>query len=161
MNNASILRLGGVAAIGGGALRIANTFSMNLLSAHLLDCLYLVTDILLLLGLVGWYVSRADRLGVSGVIGFVVAIAGVVTIRSAAMFPGFGYVAGAMALLAGLVIMSIPGLLNRADARLPAWLWLGSFMSAIASIALAPLGVLSAILFGAGFICAGIHLLRS
>jgi len=160
LTNTALYRLGGMTAIAGGVLRIANTFTVHLLGAETLGFVYLFTDVFLLFGLLGWYLSRLDKLGAAGIAGFVVAIVGILIVRSAYLFPGYGYLIGAMTLLVGLVIMNAPTLLRRDGARLSPVLWLLSCVSAIASLAFAPLAVVSAILFGAGFICAGIHLLH-
>jgi len=161
MQNKTLFRLSGIAAIAGGALRIANTVTMHMFDPHTLALSYLATDVFLLFGLIGWYASRANGLGVSGVIGFSVAIIGILIIRSADLFPGQGYLLGATALLAGLVVMSVPALLRRDGPILTPVLWLSSFICAMASIMIAPLAVVSAALFGAGFICAGLGLLRT
>ena len=160
MQTATILRLSGVAAIAGGALRIANTLTTHMLDAHALDLTYLATDVFLLLGLTGWYASRAEWLGMSGVVGIVAAVVGLLVIRSAGLFPGYGYPMGATALLAGLVIMSVPTLARRDGSIVAPGLWLLSFLCAMASIAIPPLAIASAVLFGAGFICAGLQLMR-
>jgi hypothetical protein len=160
MQSTTILRLGGASAIAGGLLRIANTFTIHAFDAHTLALIYLLTDALLLFGLMGWYASRAGRLGASGVAGFAIAVAGILIIRSADLFPGTGYLMGAAVLLAGLAIMNAPILLRRNDTIVPPLLWLLSLLSAVLSIAFAPFAIASAVLFGAGFICAGLHLVR-
>jgi hypothetical protein len=160
MQSTIVLRSTGTAAIAGGLLRIANTFTIHAFDAHTLALAYLLTDVLLLLGLTGWYASRADRLGVSGMAGFAITVAGILVIRSADLFPGTGYLIGAATLLVGLAIMSAQILLRRNDTIVPPLLWLLSLLSAALSIALAPLAIVSAVLFGAGFICAGLHLVR-
>lgn len=161
MTNAALYRLSGLAAIAGGALRIANTLTAHVVDADILALTYLLTDVLLLLGLTGWYVSRAGSLGVCGAVGFAVAVSGILVIRSADLFPGYGYPVGATALLAGLVIMSIPTLLRRDRPILSPVLWLLALLCALASIAISPLAIVSAVLFGAGFICAGLGLMRT
>lgn len=161
MQSTTIFRLSGIAAIAGGTLRIANTFTMHAFDPHTLALTYFATDVFLLFGLIGWYASRAGRLGVSGVIGFVVAVIGILVIRSADLFPGQGYLLGATVLLAGLVVMSVPVLLRRDGPILTPVLWLSSFICAMAAIMIAPLAIVSAALFGAGFICAGLGLLRA
>jgi len=157
----TLFHLSGAAAIAGGALRIANTLTLHVLDPHTLDLGYLLTDLFLLLGLTGWYAAHAGKLGASGIAGFAIAVAGILVIRSAALFPGYGYQAGAMALLAGLVVMNLTALVPMARARLAAWLWLAAFGCAMASLVAPALAIVSAVLFGAGFICAGIGLLRS
>jgi len=157
----TLFHLSGAAAIAGGALRIANMLTLHLLDPLSLELSYLLTDLFLLLGLTGWYAAHAGKLGASGIAGFAIAVAGILVIRSAALFPGYGYRVGAMALLAGLVVMNLTALLPLSRARLAAWLWLLSLICALASVAAAPLAIVSAAAFGAGFICAGVGLLRS
>lgn len=161
MRTETLLKLGGIAALAGGALRVASTFTTHLLDPYTLTLTYLVTDVFLLFGLMGWYASRADKLGVNGVVGFAIAVIGILIIRSADLFPGYGYLIGATALLAGLVVMSIPTLIRRDGPVVAPGLWLLSFLCGLASIAVAPLAIVSAVLFGAGFICAGIGLLKA
>jgi hypothetical protein len=161
MQTNTLFKLGGIAAIAGGVLRVANTFTPHLFDAHTLGLIYFVTDAFLLLGLIAWYASRADRLGVSGVTGFAIAAIGILVIRSADLFPGIGYLAGATALLAGLVVMSVPALVRRDGPLVAPGLWLLSFVCALGSLAVAPLAIASGVFFGAGFICAGLGLLRA
>jgi hypothetical protein len=161
MQSATLFRLSGAAAVAGGMLRIANTFTLHMFDPHSLALIYLATDVFLLLGLIGWYASRADSLGASGAVGFVIAVVGILVIRSTDLFPASGYRIGATALLAGLVVASIPILLRRGGPVLAPVLWLLSFVCGLASMVIAPLATLSAVLFGAGFICAGFGLLRS
>jgi hypothetical protein len=156
-----LLKLAGAAAVAGGLLRIVNAFAAHTLDPHALALIYLATDDLLLLGLIGWYAPRASGLGASGAAGFAGAVTGFLTIRSAAMFPGYGYPMGAALLLAGLVVMSARELLRRKPPSLPAWFWLASFACAMLSILATPLVMASAILFSAGFICAGLRMLKS
>jgi hypothetical protein len=155
------LRLSGAAAVAGGTLRIANTVTWRIFDSHTNALLYLATDALLLLGLIGWYAARARSLGAAGVAGFVSGVAGILVVRSAGLFPGYGYSAGSVLLLAGLVVMTSPIVLRRDGPLTTPLLWAGSLASAVLSVLFAPLAVLAAILFGAGFICAGLGLAKS
>lgn len=160
MTEKALFQFAGALAIAGGIMRAINGALAHGLDAHALALAYLATDLCLLLGLIGWYASRASGLGPSGAVGFAGAVTGILVIRSAAIFPGYGYRMGAALLLAGLVVMSAREILRRPPASLPAWFWLGSFACAMVSIVSAPFGVAAAILFAAGFICAGSALLR-
>lgn len=160
MTEKALFQFAGALAIAGGIMRATNGALAHGLDSHALALAYLATDLCLLLGLIGWYASRASGLGPSGAVGFAGAVTGILVIRSAAIFPGYGYRMGAALLLAGLVVMSARQFLRRTQIGWPAWFWLGSFACAMISTLEPPLAVASAILFGAGFVCAGSALLR-
>lgn len=151
------------AAILGGTLRIATMLPLGVATA--LPYLYYVTDIFLMLGLVGWYVSRADRLGAAGLLGFMVATVAILMIRSIDLFGARNYAVGAALLLAGLSLMNVPTLQRRDGAILAPALWLASLACGIAATGLAPIAValvqIAAVLFAAGFIAAGIELFQA
>ena len=77
----------------------------------------------------------------AALLGFAIAVAGILIIRSADLFPGTGYLMGAAVLLVGLAIMNAPILLRRNDTIVPPLLWLLSLLSAVLSIALAPFAI--------------------
>src|SRR6516164_7954279 len=95
------IRAGAAAAIAGGTLRIADTFTGGVLPPAVLDALYLVTDVLLLGGAAALWASQRTRLGVPGWIGVTVFMLGIALIRAAPL--GFGsYQTGATVALSGL-----------------------------------------------------------
>jgi hypothetical protein len=75
----------GIAALTGGVLRIIAIFTTGTFAPQTLAWFYFLIDVLLMLGLVGWYVPRADRLGGIGLIGFVTAAGAILLIRSAGL----------------------------------------------------------------------------
>jgi hypothetical protein len=153
-------RAGGAAAMAGGALRIANAFTSSLLEPRALGFLYLATDILLLLGLVAWFIARRATIGVVGAAGFALAVAGFLAIRSAGLFGANGYAIGVEALLLGLAVMSLPMLIHREGPIVPPALWLLTLVVGLTSLVFAPAALLAAILFGLAFIAAGFELWR-
>jgi hypothetical protein len=130
------------AAILGGSLRIVGAFASG--RPEMLETLYLATDIALLLGAAGLW--RTRRGGIAGMIGIAVFALGILTIRF-----GF-YAVGAPVALLGLVIWSIDALF-RGAARIAPVLW-------IAALAVGFVNMIAAgVLFGLGFIAAGISMI--
>ncbi|HYD72236.1 MAG TPA: hypothetical protein VEF55_03805 [Candidatus Binatia bacterium] len=165
MTFAQLFRLAAVAAIAGGVLRIFASFPL-IEDAIALEWLYAATDVLLLFGVIGIYLVRADQLGFLGMASFGVAVAALSFIGGPDADPfGFStYQDGATALAIAMIGLSIAWL--RAGER--PWLapigWFGSVIAAgvlgrlpdpFPSYGLAAAGVL----FGAGFVSAGIDLL--
>lgn len=165
MTFAQLFRLAGVAAIAGGLLRILASFPVTE-DRITIEWLYTAIDVFLLFGVMGVYLVRADRLGFLGMASFGVAVAALSFIGGPDADPfGFStYQDGAMALAIAMIGLSIAWL--RAGER--PWIapigWFGSVVAAgvlgrlpdpFPSYGLAAAGVL----FGAGFVSAGIDLL--
>ena len=158
----------GAAATMGGTLRIVAIFTTDAFTAQTLSYLYYTIDVFLMLGLIGWYVSRADKLGSAGLAGFIVAAAAILMIRSANLFGEQNYLIGSAMLATGLVIMNAPTLLRRDGRVLVPALWLVSLASGVVSFAFKPVaphfgalaGLTAIVLFGSGFVMAGAELLR-
>ena len=107
MSRATLIRAGGTAAIAGGVLRAAASFVPNLGSDAERQVLYLVIDVCLLLGLLGFYELRHREIGRTGAVGFVLALVGLMLVRSSRAVPGLDlYPAGALAMAAGVIVMS-------------------------------------------------------
>ncbi len=147
----------GICAVLGGTLRIVAMFGMGSSAAYL----YYVIDVFLMLGLIGWYVSRAEKLGEAGMFGFAVATIAILMIRSIDLFGKQNYGLGAALLVIGLAIMNLPALLRRDGPQLAPALWLASLVCGIAAFAFLPLVYLAALLFGTAFVAAGVELLRA
>jgi hypothetical protein len=150
----------GVAAVLGGALRIVAMLTTHAFTAQTLSYFYYAIDVFLMLGLTGWYVSRAGKLGAAGLIGFIVSAAAVLMIRSTNLFGAQTYVLGSGLLLAGLGIMNLPTLLRRDGSIVAPALWVASLACGIVATAFGSLTALAALLFGLGFVTAGVQLLR-
>ena len=162
MNAQTLFKLGGIAAIIGGTLRLGEPLLKAALQGNTLLISYFVIDVFLLLGLLGWYAWRADKLGISGLIGFVSSIVGIMLIRSADLFPeGTGYIVGATLLLIGLVLMNAPALIRWERPICPPLLWLIVFALGLGSLAYPPLAFAAGTVFGVGYIFAGVSLLRA
>lgn len=150
----------------GGALRVFSSFSL-LDDAVTLEWLYTAIDVLLLFGLIGIYLVRAERLGFLGLASFAVAVAALSFIGGPDADPfGFStYQEGATVLAIAMVGMSLAWI--RAGERpLAAPLcWFASIIAAgVLGMLPAPLpgyGLAAAgVLFGAGFMSGGFDLVR-
>jgi hypothetical protein len=165
MNTHALFRLGGAAAIAGGALRIAASFLLGA-DPMSLEWFYTAIDVLLLFGVIAIYLDRAERLGFLGLASFGVAVAALSFIGGPDADPfGFStYEQGAAALAIAMVGMSIAWTRGGERPLWPALCWFGSvicvgLLSWIAPIA--QYGVpLAGVLFGLGFVLAGWPLLR-
>jgi len=161
-----LFRLAAIACIAGGGARIATAFPLPL-DDIALQWLYTAIDVLLLFGLIGVYLARASKLGFLGLASFAVAVAALSFIGGPDADPfGFStYEEGAATLAIALVALSIAWI--RAGER-PLWAPLCWFVSVIAAgvVGLLPAPAPSyglnaaGVLFGAGFVFAGIDLLR-
>jgi hypothetical protein len=164
MNKNTPLRLSAVAAIAGGALRVSDTFLTTAVAVHIQQLSYFVTDLMLIFGLCGIYLSRSSRLGLAGLLGFAMSITGILMVRSSALslFGLSAYLVGATVTLLGIVLIGATMLSHAAFPQLAPILWVASLM--IGVIGLLPSAMnwgvtLAGVTFGIGFIAAGICLL--
>ncbi len=158
MNASQLFRLSGAAAIAGGALRIISAFPL-ITDPIQQQWLWAIIDIFLTLGLIGIYLSRAEKLGFLGLASFIVGMAALSFIGGPDADPfGFStYEQGAMTLVIALIGLSLAWL--RAGER-PLAAPICWFASALAA-GLPDYGfMIAGILFGAGFVLAGLPLLR-
>jgi hypothetical protein len=159
MNDKTLIRLSGFAALAGGGLRIAGAFLSNAFAAQTLEVFYFVTDVLLLAGLLGIYLPRRLALGWSGLTVFLTAVIGLLIVRSANVrFFGIGgYGFGAPIALIGATLLGVSMAL-KGEQRLAAAFWLSSLAIGIAGSFAEPSTLPQAaagVLFGAGFVVAG------
>ena len=107
MTTRHLSRLGGAAAMIAALLRAVGSVVPSAPETTTLAGLYLVTDVFILLGLMGWYVAQHERVRLSGLLGFVVSVVGVAVIRSNGGFPGVDtYSIGAPLLVIGLIVLA-------------------------------------------------------
>jgi hypothetical protein len=165
MNSDVLFRLSGFAALAGGALRIAAAFPLTE-NAVTIEWLYTAIDVLLLFGLMGIYLARATRLGFLGLASFAVAIAALSFIGGPDADPfGFStYEQGAAALAIAMVGLSIAWVRAGERPFAPPICWFASVicvgvLNMIPQIAQYGF-VLAGVLFGMGFMLAGLALLR-
>jgi hypothetical protein len=162
MDDRGLYRLAGAAAVLGGGLRIATAF-MTWDGSAGLEAIAFAIDVLLLFGLMGIYLAHRAALGWAGLAAFVVAETGVASIIGPDV-EAFGidtYLAGVHAISIGLAALGAAMLLKRIDA-VAAICWIASLAvgAAGALVGQAAAGFLiGGVLFGLGFVAAGIALL--
>ena len=165
MNYPTLYRLSGAAAIAGGLLRVASSFPL-VQDEITLQWLYTGIDVLLLMGIIGIYLDRAEKLGFLGLASFGVAVASLSFIGGPDADPfGFStYEQGAAALAIALVGLSMAWVRVGEKPVWPALAWFGSvivvgllsFIAPVAQYGIPAAGVL----FGLGFVLAGLPLLK-
>lgn len=152
-----LLRASGASAILGGVLRIADSFTVLPQSTFAL--LYLVTDAFLLAGVAGLWVRRRARIGLAGTVGLAVFVAGIAMVRASALGVG-SYRTGATVALLGLAIYALETLFRGAPWAPAAWLGSLAFgIAGTAGFAPSTMTALAGVLFGLGFVAAGIETL--
>ncbi|MBX3429343.1 MAG: hypothetical protein KF779_07160 [Hyphomonadaceae bacterium] len=165
MNYATLYRLSGAAAIAGGLLRIVSSFPVTQ-DEITLQWLYAGIDVLLLMGLIGIYLQRAERLGFLGLTSFAVAVAALSFIGGPDADPfGFStYEQGAAALAIAMVGLSMAWVRVREKPVWPALAWFASVVAVGLLGTIQPLahyGLPAAgVLFGLGFVLAGAPLVE-
>ena len=159
---AGLVRAGAAAAVVGGALRIVSTFIPYEANSPELEALYGVIDLGLMFGLVAIYLASAEAVGMIGLALFLAALAGVASIVGPDA-PAFGidfYRIGALVFVAGLAGLSVQ-LLRAGLMRMSAALWLATLAASLATFVVPQSFVAAGLAIGAGYVLAGIELLRS
>lgn len=161
MSSANLIRLGGLAAILAGILRGINSFIPSDAPSVALEILYLLTDIFILFGIMGIYSFQHRESGLWGFFGFLLAIVGTgMIIGPDGAIAGVNmYPVGTLILAGGLTLLAIGSWIAN---KLPRWvptLWvlstiLGFIGYFVPGFSL--LFVISGVLFGIGFVGAGI-----
>jgi len=109
----SELKFYGLASIVAGLLRVSTSFLDYIIdyssAAEMIEVLYIVTDILLVLGLVGFYSVYRQRLFWLGHLGFVIAISSIAFIAGpeTEIFGTSVYQVGSPMIGVGLLLLSI------------------------------------------------------
>jgi len=156
-----LLYIGALAAIAGGVPRVISSFIPYSEGALRLEIFYGFIDLCLLFGLVALYLRLAEQLGWLGLISFLVAVTGLASIvgPDRILWGVDLYRLGAAVLLLGLAglstVMLWAGLMKTA-----ALYWLIALAVGIAaSLSGLPLAfAVSGMLFGIGFVSAGVAL---
>jgi len=107
MSTHSLVRAGAAAAIAAGVLRAASSFVAGAGSETQRQALYVVIDFLLLLGVIAAFAQNHRSIGRWGTGGFLVAVAGILLVRSSRAIPGVDlYPAGALTVAIGCMMFS-------------------------------------------------------
>jgi hypothetical protein len=162
MSKASLISLGGIAALLAGILRAIASFIPATTPGVALQLLYILTDIFILLGIFALYGGQHKETGKSGFLGFLIAVVGILVIRSSKAIAGVDlYSAGSLIFSLGLIILGIRLWLVNV---LPIWvvgLWAFSVLVGIIVYFVPSLDLLfvaAGLMFAIGFAAAGIKL---
>jgi hypothetical protein len=159
MSSANLIRLGGLAAMIAGVLRGLSSFAPTVVAGDAIALLYLVTDIFLLFGMMGLYGFQRRESGAWGLGGFWLAIVGLAIIRTGAVTGLNLYPIGAVIFAIGLSALAIGSWMA---GKLPRWVpivWVVSTVIGFVGFfapGLSFLFVVSGVLFGVSFACAGL-----
>jgi hypothetical protein len=162
MSKASLVSLGRIAAVLAGILRVIASSIPATTPDVALQLLYILTDIFILLGIFVLYGVRYKETGKLGFLGFLIAVVGILVIRSGKAIQGVDlYPAGSLIFSLGLIILGIRLWLVRV---LPSWvvvLWSLSVIVGIIAYFVPSLDLLfvaAGLMFAIGFAAAGIKL---
>ena len=162
MSKASLVSLGGIAAVLAGILRGIASFIPATTPDVALQVFYILTDVFILLGVFALYGVQYKDTGKSGFLGFLIAVVGILVIRSSRAITGVNlYPAGSLIFSLGLIILGIRLWLTNV---LPSWivgLWSLSVLVGIIEYFVPSLGLLfvvAGLMFAIGFGAAGIKL---
>jgi hypothetical protein len=139
MQAVNLCRVGAVCAILAGASRAALIIApLRGLSHPALETIYLAIDLAILLALLALAIRFGSQLGLWGLLGLIVAITGLVVVRTGerSLFGASAYSSGAALLGIGMVVTMVPLLRFRGLGRITAALFMVSPVSAIAGSSL-------------------------
>ena len=158
-------RLFGVGGIVGGLLKIFLAFVRSAADRDLLQTLYALTDLGLILGLVGIYMLYRDRFSILGNSGFILTLLGLSFISGpeTTLYGVNAYDIGFPVMCGGLALLSIGQLFIAGHPKLaPSLVLAGSVMSVPQLELLASLNfqMLASVFFGVGFVLYGAYLIR-
>ena len=164
MSRDTLMRLSAAAAIAGGALRVADGLWIVSAASNTQQLAYFITDLLLLFGLCGIYLTRSHRLGLPGLVGFILSFLGILMVRSStlSLFGFNAYLVGASVTLFGVVAIGVAMLARDAFPKSAPVLWIVSLIIGVIGLFPFAMGwgvMLAGVTFGAGFVAAGISLL--
>lgn len=158
-------RLFGVGGIVGGLLKIFLAFVRSAADRDLLQTLYVLTDLGLILGLVGIYMLYRDRFSILGNSGFILALLGLSFISGpqTTLYGVSAYDIGFPVMCCGLALLAAGQLFLAGHPKLaPAIVLAGVVMSVpqLALLATLNLQILASVLIGIGFVLYGAYLIR-
>ena len=165
MRQETVWRLAGIAAVTGGLIDLVGPLVYPHQSDPVRLSTYVLIDVLLLFGMLGVQ-SRAGRAtGWLGLAGFVVAVTGVLLVRTSAagIFGAASYMIASSIWSIGMVMTGLALLLKRGPFGLASALWIAAFVIGLAGLVLKDQGLahrLAAWCFALGFVAAGVILAR-
>lgn len=166
MTRLTLVRTGGLIAIAGGLLRTASSFAPVFIGSDLgRESLYIVVDVCLTLGLIGFYAQRSKTIGWPGAAGLALALGGIVIVRANRAISTVDlYPAGALVIACGVIVVSVSAWVVR---TLPGWVpvafVLSTFVGMLGSVVqdANALFVWSGVIFGIAFAALGFEMWTS
>lgn len=165
MENRSTLRLAGVATLAGAAIDVVAPFAIYPgLSQPWPHLVYVIIDLLLVIGMLGLRAATVRSTGVLALTGFVLALLGVMLVRTseARIFGEASYMIASSAWSIGMVLWSVD-LLKAKTFRLAAALWIAALIVGLAGLVIKDGGMIAHLAkwaFMGGFAVVGLELLR-
>ncbi len=166
MRQETVWRLAGVAAVAGGLIDLVGPLFYPHLARPLRLSTYVLIDVLLLFGMLGVQSVAGRVMGWPGLVGFVIAVGGVLLVRTSAagIWGAASYTVASAIWSIGMVVIGATLLVRRGPFRMAAALWIAAFVIGLAGLALKDQGLahrLAAWCFALGFIAAGVVLART
>jgi hypothetical protein len=166
MTRSTLVRAGALAAIAGGALRAAASFAPVVLHSDIeRESLYIVVDVCLTIGLVGFNDRHSKSIGWPGAAGLAIALVGLATVRANwAISTVDLYPAGALAIACGVILLSARAWVA---GRIPGWVPMAFLLSTLIGLigsyvrGATALFVWSGVIFGVAFAGLGVEMWKS
>ncbi len=166
MRQETVWRLAGVAATLGGLIDMVGPLFYPHLAQPLRLSTYVAIDVLLLFGMLGVQSVAGQAMGWPGLIGFVIAVSGVLLVRTSAagIWGAASYTVASAIWSIGMVVMGAALLSKGGPFRVASALWIAAFVIGLAGLALKDQGLvhrLAGWCFALGFVVAGASLART
>jgi hypothetical protein len=166
MDQRIVLRLTGVATIVGAAIDIlAPALIYPRLAEPWPNLVYVLIDLLLMFGMLGVWSASRRAASVLGLVGFVLALLGVMLVRtaSAEIFGEASYMIASSIWSIGMVVWAID-LLRARIFRIASGLWIAALVIGLVGLAMkdhGPVAHLAKMSFILGFVAAGVGLIKA
>jgi hypothetical protein len=166
MRQETVWRLAGFAAILGGLIDLIGPLFYPHLAQPLRLSTYVAIDVLLLFGMLGVQSVAGPTTGWLGLVGFVIAVSGVLLVRTSAagIWGAASYTVASAIWSIGMVVTGAALLTKNGPFRIAAALWIAAFAIGLAGLALKDQGSvhrLAGWCFALGFVVAGVSLART
>ncbi len=165
MRTSTLIRLGSLSAILGGLLRVGSSFIPSLPTEQgvLLEVLYLIIDVLILIGLLGVYGYQHEKAGYWGFIGFLLSLIGTAIIVGPDGSIGSVdmYTFGATMISIGLLLLALGTWKANQLSRWVPILWVVSTVIGVGGFLMGGLAltfVIAGVAFGLAFVVAGVNI---
>jgi len=166
MMRSTLARAGGLAAIAGGALRVAASLAPVVIDSDIdRESLYILVDVCLMIGLVGFNARHSKSAGWPGAAGLALALVGLAAVRANRAISTVDlYPAGALPTACGVILLSARAWVA---GRISGWVPVGFLLSTLAGLigsyvrGANVLFAWSGVIFGVAFAGLGIEMWKS